>query len=179
MPTINKVAVVFVFLVAAACSSGGEKAIPPERSDYRTMLEEGTRLGNKLAAHRNEIPTMPSKGTAGYKGIANLNQNNTLYARVALSADFGNNAISGRIDDFTTSGDKKISGHAEIAHGRINGRDFDSRLSGIFDGKKLTGKIDGRFYGKNAEIIAGGFKAEVQGQSYRGDFRAENKKSGR
>lgn len=175
MPILRITALIFICFWNVACSSGGgdAPAAVPEKTGYALMLERGNLLQNRDDDNKNEIPVIPTRGIANYSGTANLNQNGDSYADITLTADFAEDTISGHMDNFTTPDNAKINGYADITQGKITGPDFSARLSGTYDGAKLTGDMDGRFIGKRAELVDGNFRTKIDGKSYRGNFTAK------
>lgn len=174
MHLIKIAAVILICFGTAACSSGRGDAPVYEEMEYNVALSKTDALMAELEGLESEIPALPVRGTTTYNGTAHLD-NNLAYglADISLTADFADRSVFGRMDNFTTHENKKIHGYVDISKGKIEGQEFASDLSGVFDGNDLSGSMKGKFYGKDGGIVGGELAVMVQGQSYKGSFAAK------
>jgi hypothetical protein len=164
-------------LVLSACSGGGgggsdnDNAPPPVTFSSLTTDFDGLISTYGQGFPATQLVEMPATGTATYRGTAlysgtltqpaNIIANPSSASRVALTADFANSAMSGRLGDFrSVDPNTQISGTLDVVGGQIVGNLFDGRVEGALtvDGATAdhTGAtLFGSFLGSEYDAVSG------------------------
>jgi hypothetical protein len=92
---------------------------------------------------------------------ADIIANPTSASRAALTADFANSAMTGRLGDFrSTDPNTQISGTPDVVDGQIVGNLFDGRVEGALTMNGATADhtgaaLFGRFLGSESDAVSG------------------------
>lgn len=127
-------------------------------------------LGDETA-----FATLPAKGTATYKGISTAyvvtnNDNRQLTSNVMAIVDFGLKGVRFETSNshfHTLKNDKRVSEAAENYNFKgtaswKNGNLFSGKVSTADGNGKLSGNLNGKFYGPKAEEIGGTYGLKNQ-----------------
>jgi hypothetical protein len=183
-------------LVLSACSSGGSGGgnDPDDLPPAETFSSITSDFDNLLATYDQNFPAtqiveMPATGTATYRGSAlysriatapdDIIANPSLASRVALTADFANSAVSGRLGDFRAADpNTQVSGALDIVDGQIVGNLFDGRVEGALTvngaaADHTGGTIFGGFLGSRHQAVSGRILQGTSPTPYNGVFVGE------
>jgi hypothetical protein len=141
-----------------------------------------TRKFGAMSVGNTAGTAIPTTGTATFTGYATGSYVNaagtgtTVFADLAVGADFGNRSLtfntsntqtSSNWVDFTSNPDLNLSGTLTYAAGT-------NRFSGPVNAVGLTGSSTGQFYGPNAEELGGVFLLQGSGvETYAGAYGAK------
>ena len=158
--SLSIIGAVSISLALSACGSS---------DSFAKMEDRGTALAAKYA----ETPpteTMPTEGTATYKGYAGYsadeNAETADYAsNVTLNANFADATIDGSLTNFRDANNGKLAGSVAVTDGAIDENGFIADLSGTLsqggESGEVTGAMGGTFYGEGAEAVFGGMTGEI------------------
>lgn len=163
-------------LALSACSGGGGSSDDDNLPPPVTFSSLTTDFDSLLSTYDQNFPAtqvveMPATGTATYSGTAlysgtatqpaDIIANPTSASRVALTADFANSAMSGRLGDFrSVDPGTQISGTLDVVDGQIVGNLFDGRVEGALSVNGATADhtgatLFGAFLGSDHEAVSG------------------------
>lgn len=153
-------------------------AVTPDSGKYKysgllAAQFENTATGYESVGFANygvETINMPSTSSALLSGLAVMyiadKTTNKLYGyegTMSLTADFSTNNLGGNISDLSSLVNAtKVPGQLNIEDGNITYNEYAANLNGSatlnsYFNTTITGKLQGGFYGPNAEETAGKF----------------------
>jgi hypothetical protein len=164
-------------------SSGGGTVAQDTNFDDLGVEFDGYRDQFTLGIDRFAPASLPDGGNATYNGVLSLSleegstvsPGGSLLIRgdMIVTADFGDDTLSGRVDNFSDSDADTYTGNLDITNGTINNlapafivtyaADIDGDLTNDRTGDNLD--VDaffvGDFYGDNAELMGGVIRGEI------------------
>jgi hypothetical protein len=154
----------------SACSGGSGSS-----QSFDQLATKGQNIIEKYQdADLTPEAAMPTSGTATYNGVAAFSdvpdaeyiaENAEAVAALRLEANFGNNTISGKMDNFVDYDNERADGSVQITNGSISGNTFNANLNGSLtvdgDTASVTGDMAGGFVGANANAVAGVLQADL------------------
>ena len=132
-----------------------------------TIVESNNTAQVKLFYQGNPTPTneMPTTGGATYKGfaiaidpnktIATNGEGDSFYGLSELNADFANKKLTGILNDWQNKHSDKVALKKVQIEADIRANTFKGTANG-------TGTAEGKFYGANAQNLAGAFNDKSQ-----------------
>ena len=137
--------------------------------------DENTRGGLMVYGNRTKVADLPA-GTASYEGrmfaFGNPSDDpdpavqDYIRGSLALTADFANSDVTGRMYDFETrkgtfSGEyDDATGELTISNGAISGNEFTADVAGSIAPGTVDGDMSGRFFGPAAAEVGGVLSGE-------------------
>ena len=153
-------------VLLAGCGGSGTTSSGPASTAFEELFLQGEALDSRLAL-LEATETMPTTGTARYRGVAAFGDTRDEAAissaplalsAVTLTADFADSRVSGSLEDFRTGGGG-VSGRMTLRDGSIVDNGFHAGLDGAVDlggGLTLEGQaMSGLFLGAGAAAVAG------------------------
>ena len=132
-----------------------------------TIVESNNTAQVKLFYQGNPTPTneMPTTGGATYKGfaiaidpnktIATNGEGDSFFGLSELKADFANKKLTGTLNDWQNKHSDKVALKEVQIEADIRANTFKGTANG-------TGTAEGKFYGTNAQNLAGAFNDKSQ-----------------
>ena len=132
-----------------------------------TVVESNNTAQVKLFYQGNPTPTneMPTTGGATYKGfaiaidpnktVATNGEGDSFYGLSELNADFANKKLTGTLNDWQNKHSDKVAPKEVQIEADIRANTFKGTANG-------TGTAEGKFYGANAQNLAGAFNDKSQ-----------------
>ena len=181
MKTLLVAASAAVFLTACGGGSSGSGS-GGSNASFSSMANRGEALIEKIDT-MNVTPSnsMPTAGTATYKGVAGFAASEydeiEVISEASLTANFSRSTIAGNLTNFRDYENTAIPGTVSLQSGKIRGNEFGADLNGqvTIDGKKaaVNGDMYGGFAGSKANMMAGFIEGTVGGQRVVGVIGAE------
>lgn len=169
------IAVISAGFLAACGGSGSGGSL-----SYQALVDDGDRLRARLEPVEERSETVPTTGRATYTGVAAYGlspmaedylDDPAVVSRVTLDADFADETISGRLDNFRSK-EAEISGSVDMLDGKIHhdgpgrgwlGADLAGSLAVNGESTEIVGELYGYFFGDNADVIKGDLDGILDG----------------
>ncbi len=141
--------------------------------------QAGSLLQSALGSGTTPLADMATTpGSASYRGVLALGAplgailppdvfaNPDLLGALSMEANFANDSITGRAENFRTAGGTAVGGALDITGGTIIGTGFNASLGGMLERNGMpagyAGTLDGAFYGPAADSLVGRVTGSVQ-----------------
>lgn len=158
--SLSLMGAVSMSLALSACGSS---------DSFAKMEDRATALAVKYA-EPTATETMPTEGTATYKGYAGYSDNpdaeNADYmSNVTLNANFADATIDGSLTNFRDANNRKLAGSVDVTDGTIVDNEFSANLSGTLsqddESGIVSGDMYGAFLGEGAEAVVGAMSGGI------------------
>lgn len=171
----HSILVMSTLLLMSACGGSGGSGNGTSGESFASMAQRGNQLFEKYE-NSDLTPeiSMPTSGTATYRGVAAYSdvadvgyiaQNAEVVSNATLTANFSNDSISGKLDNFKDYENTAIPGTVNIRNGKIRGNEIEADLNGSVNlggrNSSVNGDLAGGFIGPKADAIAGAVAADV------------------